>query len=247
MISPSATSPGGASVGRVLEAGRGRGGATRLFRGVWAPGRPWREVAAVADPTPPGQPQPQSGGARSSLDRVLAALARLNLAVRPSPGGQVMAQCPAHDERTPSLHVTWRPGQRGGFTLLHCFGCGAKGQELADALGLSLADLFDEPLPERDRWAYRASRPAERRKGARRRGPLGRLPAVVPVGPAKPGEPEDEPRHEWVEVTRYPYVDCQGTLVQGGHPRGVLLRGGGREAQAVPAGLHQLGRPAGEH
>ena len=56
--------------------------------------------------------------------------------------GRWMTKCPAHDDKGPSLSVT---EAQDGRILLHCFaGCGA--QEIMQALGLELADLFPEKL-----------------------------------------------------------------------------------------------------
>jgi len=124
---------------------------------------------------------------------------------------EYMLGCPAHDEKTGSLHVTWQASNRGGFVLLHCFGCQARGEDLVAPLGLTVADLFDEPLPERDRAFGRVGKSPESRRSARRRGHLGRLPApIVKVSSSDTPEPE----HVWVEVARYPYVDLRGELVQ---------------------------------
>jgi hypothetical protein len=124
---------------------------------------------------------------------------------------EYMLGCPAHDEKTGSLHVTWRSSNRGGFVLLHCFGCQARGEDLVAPLGLTLADLFDEPMPERDRAFGRVGKSPENRRAARRRGHLGRLPAaIVTAARSEAAEPE----HVWVEVERYAYVDLRGQLVQ---------------------------------
>lgn len=148
-------------------------------------------------------------GRRSSYSRVVEAATARGLRSR---GGsrehEHWFSCPVHDERTPSLHVSWREGRQGGYVLLHCFGCHAPGEDLAAALGLRLADLFDEPLPERDQ-AWERGRSSARRKAAERRGHRGRLPALLPTA-----EPDQEPEHQWELVTRYPYADRQGTVVQ---------------------------------
>lgn len=120
-----------------------------------------------------------------------------------------MAACPVHAEKSGSLHVTWRSGQRGGYTLLHCFGCNARAEDLVEPLGLTMGDLFDEPLPERDRAFGRVGKSPQQRLSAQRRGRLGRLPALVVRADSAP-----EPEHQWTEVDRYPYVDEHGRLVQ---------------------------------
>src|SRR5262245_45168131 len=52
------------------------------------------------------------------------------------------ARCPNHDDRANSLNIAVG---RGGRTLLHCF-AGCDTEAIAHAVGLSLADLFAEPV-----------------------------------------------------------------------------------------------------
>src|SRR5690349_15704034 len=59
--------------------------------------------------------------------------------------GNGKALCPAHPDRNPSLSIT----QGDGRALLHCF-AGCKVESIVDVLGLQLADLWDEPLAQRD-------------------------------------------------------------------------------------------------
>ena len=54
--------------------------------------------------------------------------------------GQAQAQCPAHEDRAPSLSLTKIEGQ----VLVHCH-AGCETEDVATALGLSMRDLFDEP------------------------------------------------------------------------------------------------------
>ena len=56
--------------------------------------------------------------------------------------GRWMARCPAHEDRGPSLSVRELDD---GRLLLHCFAQCETGDVLA-AVGLSLGDLFPEPL-----------------------------------------------------------------------------------------------------
>ena len=160
----------------------------------------------------PGRRTPTPSGAPLvSLERLLSVAEARGLSVRRRADGQVPEAwicCPVHQERTPSLHATWvKGGQRGGFVLLHCFGCNALGQDIVEALGLSLSDLYDEPLPQQDR-VWERGRSTERRKSGQRRGHRGRLPALVPL------PVQAQPEHQWVEVTQYPYTDRHGTVVQ---------------------------------
>jgi hypothetical protein len=127
--------------------------------------------------------------------------------VRPS---SFMAVCPVHADRTPSLHVTWSNGPHGGVVLLYCHGCNASTEDLVDALGMSVSDLFDEPLPERERSFGRVGKSPAQRKAGQRRGRLGALPArIVALGTSP-----IEPSHDWVEVDRYTYVDPEDRPVQ---------------------------------
>ena len=50
-----------------------------------------------------------------------------------------MALCPCHEDRTPSLSVRELVDER---VLIHCFGCGASGLEIAREIGIPIADLF---------------------------------------------------------------------------------------------------------
>ena len=121
----------------------------------------------------------RSVGPRSSLDRVNQALQARGLQVKTTSPTQLMAMCPVHDDKSPSLHVSWRSGQRGGYTLLHCFGCQARAEDLVEPLGLTMVDLFDEPLPERDRAITHVGKSRQQRQAAQRRGRRGHLPATI--------------------------------------------------------------------
>lgn len=125
-----------------------------------------------------------------------------------------MACCPVHEDSTPSLHVTWRRGHRGGGVLVFCHGCQAQADQIAEALGLTLADLFDEPLPERDRSTTRVGKSVERRRAGRRRGRLGPLPEPLVTVQRTTADDGQVPEDLWREVRRYPYTDHEGRLVQ---------------------------------
>jgi hypothetical protein len=65
---------------------------------------------------------------------------------------QWVAVCPAHSDRSPSLHVREK---EDGRVLIHCkAGCGAT--EVLDAIGLSYNDLFPDTEKE-----YRAFQPVK--------------------------------------------------------------------------------------
>lgn len=62
--------------------------------------------------------------------------------VKKSTKGSWVACCPAHEDRTPSLAVKELDD---GRILLHCFGgCGT--DAVMRSMGLSLSDLFPEPI-----------------------------------------------------------------------------------------------------
>lgn len=69
---------------------------------------------------------------------VQAILSRLER-VRRS-GGQWIARCPAHDDKTPSLSVH----EENGRVLLHCF-AGCTVESICVSLRIKTADLFSEP------------------------------------------------------------------------------------------------------
>lgn len=88
----------------------------------------------------------------AALQRVLAALQRAGKTVRPSGGDAYLAQCPAHDDRNPSMSVSARSGK----VMLHCH-AGCDIADILPELGLTWPDLFDEPLPVKARTAARST------------------------------------------------------------------------------------------
>ncbi len=63
--------------------------------------------------------------------------------------GRYVALCPCHDDKSPSLAVTFKPN---GVTLIHCFGCGASGLNVCNTLGIDPSVLFppsDNPRYEK--------------------------------------------------------------------------------------------------
>lgn len=71
---------------------------------------------------------------------------------------QYVARCPAHADESPSLSVR----DLGDRILVHCFAACTPG-EVMEAVGLTLADLFERPvehhrksIPGLHRWDYRA-------------------------------------------------------------------------------------------
>lgn len=160
----------------------------------------------------PPLPLPASqSGPRSSLERLRRALETAGYSVRLPRSSELMSRCPVHEERTGSLHATWKAGHGGGgFTVVYCHGCHAGGPQICDALGIQLADLFDEPLPERDRTNPRVGPSPARRLAGQRRGRLGRLPALLQINPS----PQEDDNHDWQVVVTYPYTDVGGQLVE---------------------------------
>lgn len=71
------------------------------------------------------------------LDKLLAALDQTGKKWR-RVNGQTMAQCPAHDDRTPSLSIR---ESSDGTLLLKCF-AGCENVDVVAAVGLRMADLF---------------------------------------------------------------------------------------------------------
>lgn len=96
-----------------------------------------------------------------SLARVLEALDGKGCRYR-ARGYRVMAACPAHEDRVPSLSITYAPGE-DGRVLLHCHGGCGPAAVLA-ALGLRWRDLYDTPA--------RSSPPATRQGSFAARPPL---------------------------------------------------------------------------
>lgn len=77
----------------------------------------------------------------TALENIVQALEAHGCKVLPR-AGRHDAQCPAHDDSTPSLSVTAARDYAG--VLLHCHaGCAI--EQILDALGMQARDLFDEP------------------------------------------------------------------------------------------------------
>lgn len=86
---------------------------------------------------------PVPAEARASLTRVIDALHEAGLSIRQR-GDHADAQCPAHDDSSPSLSIDWKANTGKGMTMLYCHG-GCDVREVLDALGLRLTDTYDEP------------------------------------------------------------------------------------------------------
>jgi hypothetical protein len=105
---------------------------------------PEPERAAAADP-PPGllrlarAKRQDWRDSRPPITKVLASLHELGCRVVPGRADSWVAQCPAHEDGSPSLSILRKPD---GMLLVHCFaGCGV--DEVMGALGLELRDLWD--------------------------------------------------------------------------------------------------------
>ena len=142
----------------------------------------------------------------TALDQVRDALQAAGHTIRPRGREAFMASCPLHTDHSPSLSVGWRENTRagrGGAVLLHCFSCQAPAVDIAAALGLRLADLFDNPAPATGQGWTRAAHP----KAARRARGLGPLPARITA-------PREHVEHQWRRVRVYTYLSTSGEPVQ---------------------------------
>jgi len=71
-------------------------------------------------------------------------------------GGSHIARCPGHEDRSPSLSIT---EGRDGRVLLNCFG-GCPPENILQALGLTMRDLFTDNPPKLESAEARAARQA---------------------------------------------------------------------------------------
>src|SRR5262249_3093790 len=78
---------------------------------------------------------PQAG-ASMTTEQVLSRLSKVRKV-----GSQYKALCPAHADKNPSLSIK----QGDDCVLLRCH-AGCDNQQIVDALGLRMADLFDKPI-----------------------------------------------------------------------------------------------------
>lgn len=100
------------------------------------------DTPVKAKPRPVADRPVDRGGA---VRRVLSALEARNLKIVNRPGGWEV-QCPAHDDRTPSLGV-----DQGDEGVLLCCQRGCTVDDIAHALNLEVAALFDRWVDDRDR------------------------------------------------------------------------------------------------
>jgi len=82
-------------------------------------------------------------GSGNSFDKITEALNKHGSTIKGTGTYKAMAQCPAHDDRNPSLSLTWTGGDNP-LTLMYCF-AGCDNQDIMAAIGLRMADLYDKP------------------------------------------------------------------------------------------------------
>ncbi|GAA6527952.1 AAA family ATPase [Intrasporangium sp. DVR] len=119
-------------------------------------------AARSTGPGPTTSPRPAPGPRErrpgAAYLRLLDALRNAGLVVRERGAARAVAQCPAHDDREPSLSLRAAVTQSGGATvLLKCHaGCtdGPDGthdpRPVLDALRLRVSDLYDDDEPRDD-------------------------------------------------------------------------------------------------
>jgi len=88
---------------------------------------------------PANQPLTRKEPPVTAFDRIVEAIQASGKNVRSRGDGQASAQCPAHEDRNPSLSLTRIEGQ----ALVHCHG-GCQTEDVLTALGLNTRDLFDD-------------------------------------------------------------------------------------------------------
>lgn len=163
------------------------------------------------------QPTQAPAPSRSSLDRIFTALdtAGRHPQLR---GTHIKARCPLHEDVDPSLSIDWT-SEHDGRIKIFCHACKAPDTEILEALGLGVADLFDQPLPPREPAAKtrRRTTAATPKPRAPRLGPL---PARLAIEPPAEQYPKRLVRgYDYVDehgailgrVARYEWTDAAGT------------------------------------
>ncbi|SKH86774.1 hypothetical protein [Mycobacteroides abscessus] len=141
----------------------------------------------------------------SAFDRVREAFeAHSPIRMRREDAFMTTCPLPEHQDRSPSLSVRWRParpGDAGGAVMLKCFACDASADYIAAAVGLTMADLFDNPL-------------SQKQAASHRRWPmLSRAPKPA-APPAKARAMDEDEPHNWQRVRVYTYTTAEGWPVQ---------------------------------
>ncbi|MCV7173077.1 AAA family ATPase [Mycobacterium manitobense] len=103
----------------------------------------------------------------AAYERLTAALRDQGRVVRETGDGKAMAQCPAHDDRNPSLSIA--PRRDGKGVVVHCH-AGCDIGAVTAAVGLQLRDLFDDDrmravYADTGTYAYPGGREVHRRPG----------------------------------------------------------------------------------
>jgi len=73
----------------------------------------------------------------ANIDEILVRLDK----VRRVKNGRYVACCPVHDDKKPSLSITETSDDK---IIMHCFGCGANGLEVCNALAVDVSCLFPD-------------------------------------------------------------------------------------------------------
>lgn len=136
-----------------------------------------------------------------AFERVRAVFENLG-AIRVRGDRAFMTSCPLHEDRSPSLSVRWKParaGDAGGAVFLKCFSCDASADYIAKSVGLTTADLFDNPLPH--------ITPTHARRPVISRAP-------VPAVRGQRTRTRDHDDTKWRRVRVYTYTDASGKPVQ---------------------------------
>lgn len=182
-------------------------------------------------------PQQSRANDRSPFENVLAAFesAGSRVAVR---GRTAQVQCPAHDDRDPSMTVSL--ADCGQCVVLHCH-AHCSSDDVLDVAGLDYADLYHpECLVHRIERRKQADRPRTQR--------LPKPRAAPASGAQKP--PSDVPSW-WPNVgrpdTTFRYCDADGTIVgeirkYEFHRDGVRIKKTFRPFAATTNGTYKLGK-----
>lgn len=142
--------------------------------------------------------------AATSLDRIWEALDRGGF--KPQKRANTFkALCPIHADAQPSLSVKY--DSVAGKVVLHCFGCGdaSSAADITAALGMTVSDLFDAPLPADRRSSSRSQRP---------RTP--KVPTRITRDELATSGP-DLTDASWSQTKVYEYVDDNGVVQQRVH------------------------------
>lgn len=83
-----------------------------------------------------------------NIDKFLMQLDR----VKSTGHNKWLACCPAHNDKTPSLAIRMIDHR----LLFHCFGCGANGIEICQALDIDPSELFADKISKRERVPFPA-------------------------------------------------------------------------------------------